>query len=52
MKTIFPITLAVVAGTILMSGPSARASDTDSRIESSAADSYVFKTYQIGRAHV
>ncbi len=45
MKTIFPITLAVVAGTILMSTPSARASDTDSRIESSAANSYVFKTY-------
>jgi osmotically-inducible protein OsmY len=45
MKTIFPITLAVVAGTILMSGMSVRASDTDSRIESSAADSYVFKTY-------
>src|SRR5580698_9822187 len=44
MKTIFPITLAVVASTILMSTPSARASDTDSRIESSAASSYVFKT--------
>ena len=44
MKMIFPSTLAVVAGTILMSGVSARASDTDSRIESSAANSYVFKT--------
>lgn len=45
MKTIFPITLAIVAGTILMSGPSACASDMDNRIESSAANSYVFKTY-------
>ena len=45
MKMIFPSTLAVVAGTILMTSASARASDTDSRIESSAADSYVFKTY-------
>ncbi len=45
MKMIFPSTLALVAGTILMSGMSARASDTDSRIESSAASSYVFKTY-------
>jgi hyperosmotically inducible periplasmic protein len=45
MKMIFPSTLAVVAGTILMSSVSARASDTDSRIESSAASSYVFKSY-------
>lgn len=45
MKVIFPSTLAVVAGTILMSSASVRASDTDSRIESSAANSYVFKTY-------
>jgi len=37
--------LATVAGTILMSSVSVRASDTDSRIESSAANSYVFKTY-------
>ena len=42
---IIPSTLALVAGTILMTGASARASDTDSRIESSAASSYVFKTY-------
>lgn len=42
---IFPSTLAVVAGAILMSNASVRASDTDSRIESSAANSYVFKTY-------
>jgi len=45
MKMIFPSTLAVVAGTILMSSVSVRASGTDSRIESSAANSYVFKTY-------
>jgi hyperosmotically inducible protein len=45
MKMIFPSTLAVAAGTILMSNVSVRASDTDSRIESSAASSYVFKTY-------
>lgn len=45
MKMIFPSTLAVVAGAILMSNASVRASDTDSRIESSAANSYVFKTY-------
>jgi osmotically-inducible protein OsmY len=45
MKMIFPSTLALVAGTILVTSVSARASDTDSRIESSAANSYVFKTY-------
>lgn len=42
---IFPSTLAAVASTILLSSQSVRASDTDSRIESSAANSYVFKTY-------
>jgi osmotically-inducible protein OsmY len=45
MKMIFPSTLAVIAGTILTSTMSVRASDTDSRIESSAASSYTFKTY-------
>lgn len=45
MKMIFPSTLALVAGTMLITSASARASDTDNRIESSAADSYVFKTY-------
>jgi hyperosmotically inducible periplasmic protein len=45
MKMIFPSTFAVVAGTMLMTGLSARASDTDSRIESSSANSYAFKTY-------
>jgi hyperosmotically inducible periplasmic protein len=44
MKMIFPSTLALAAGTILMTGASARASGTDNRIESSAANSYVFKT--------
>ncbi|HXC35207.1 MAG TPA: BON domain-containing protein [Candidatus Acidoferrales bacterium] len=44
MKMIFPSTLALVAGTMLMTDASARASDTDNRIESSAANSYVFKT--------
>src|ERR1700677_3315083 len=44
MKMIYPSTLALVAGTILLSGVSARASDTDNRIESSAANSYMFKT--------
>jgi len=41
----FPSTLAIVAGTLLISSASLRAADTDSRIESSAAKSYVFKTY-------
>jgi osmotically-inducible protein OsmY len=35
----------MAAGAILVTSPSLRASDTDSRIESSAAKSYVFKTY-------
>lgn len=45
MKMIYPSTLAIVAGTLFMTGAPARASDTDSRIEASAANSYVFKTY-------
>jgi len=40
----FPSTLAIVAGTLLITNASAHA-DTDSRIESSATKSYVFKTY-------
>jgi hyperosmotically inducible periplasmic protein len=44
MKTMFPSTLALVAGTMLITGASARASNMDDRIESSAANSYVFKT--------
>jgi len=40
----FPITLAVVVSTMLITSSPLRAADTDSRIESSAADSYTFKT--------
>ena len=45
MKSIFPLTLAVVVSTLLITSPPLRAAGTDSRIESSAAKSYVFKTY-------
>ena len=45
MKSMFPSTLAIAAGTLLISSASLHASDTDSRIESSATKSYVFKTY-------
>ena len=45
MKSNFPITLAVIVSSMLITGSAALASDTDSRIESSAADSYNFKTY-------
>jgi len=45
MKSMFPLTLAtIVAGLIITSSP-LRAADTDSKIESAAAKSYVFKTY-------
>jgi len=44
MKFIFSLTLAAVVSTMLMSSSPARAADTDSRIESSAAKSYTFKT--------
>ena len=44
MKTMFPLTLAAVAGTMLITSTPLRAASTDSRIESSAAQSYVFKT--------
>jgi osmotically-inducible protein OsmY len=44
MKSMFPLTLAVVVSTMLITSPPARAADTDSRIESSAAKSYTFKT--------
>jgi osmotically-inducible protein OsmY len=44
MKSIFPLTLAVVVSSLLITGSPARAADTDSRIESSAAKSYNFKT--------
>jgi osmotically-inducible protein OsmY len=47
MKMKSTCTLAFLAATsaLLVASPSVRASDTDSRIESSAAQSYVFKTY-------
>jgi osmotically-inducible protein OsmY len=45
MKSTYSLALIMAAGAILVTSPSARASDTDSRIESSAAKSYVFKTY-------
>ncbi|HTB82375.1 MAG TPA: BON domain-containing protein [Candidatus Sulfotelmatobacter sp.] len=45
MKSMFPITLATIAGAILISSSPVRAADTDSRIESAANKSYVFKTY-------
>jgi len=44
MKTIFPLTLATVVSTIFISSSPLQAASTDSRIESSAAKSYVFKT--------
>jgi hyperosmotically inducible protein len=44
MKAIFPLTLAAVVSTLLITSSPLRAAGTDSRIESSAAKSYVFKT--------
>jgi osmotically-inducible protein OsmY len=44
MKSLFPLTLAAVVGTLLISSSPLRAASTDSRIESSAAKSYTFKT--------
>ena len=45
MKFMFPLTLAAVVSTMLITSAPLRAADTDSRIESSAAKSYTFKTY-------
>ncbi len=45
MKSMLPLTLATVVSTLLITCPPMRAADTDSRIESSAAASYNFKTY-------
>jgi len=45
MKSMFPLTLAAVVSTMLITSSPVRADDTDSRIESSAATSYTFKTY-------
>ena len=44
MKSILPLTLAAVVSTLLISSSPLRAASTDSRIESSAAKSYTFKT--------
>ena len=44
MKSIFPLTLAAVLSTMLITTSSLQAAGTDSRIESSASKSYTFKT--------
>jgi len=44
MKSIFPLTLAAMVSTLLISSAPLRAASTDSRIESAAAKSYTFKT--------
>jgi osmotically-inducible protein OsmY len=41
----YSLALLAAASTLLVTSPSARASETDARIESSAKQSYVFKTY-------
>jgi len=45
MKTMFPLTLAAVVSSMLITSSPLLAADTDSRIESSATKSYTFKTY-------
>jgi len=45
MKFQYPLSLAAVVSTILLTCAPLQAADTDSRIESSASKSYVFKTY-------
>lgn len=45
MKSMLPLTLATIVAGMLTSTTSLYAADTDSRIESAAAKSYVFKTY-------
>jgi len=44
-KALFPLTLAAVVSSMLITSSPARAASTDDRIESSAAKSYTFKTY-------
>lgn len=44
MKSTYPLALLAATSVLLVTSTSLRASDTDSRIESSAAKSYVFKT--------
>src|SRR5437660_8534772 len=45
MKSTYSLALMAVAGTLLITSASLRASETDDRIEASAKKSYVFKTY-------
>ena len=45
MKSTCTLALLAATSALFVTSPSLRASDTDSRIESSAAKSYVFKTY-------
>jgi hyperosmotically inducible periplasmic protein len=45
MKRIYPLALLAATSVLLASTASVRASDTDERIESSAKQSHVFKTY-------
>ena len=45
MKSTYTLALLAATSALLVTSQSLRASDTDSRIESSAAKSYVFKTY-------
>jgi hyperosmotically inducible periplasmic protein len=45
MKSTCSLALLAVTGALLVTSAPLRAADTDSRIESSAAKSYVFKTY-------
>jgi osmotically-inducible protein OsmY len=45
MKSIYPLALLAAVGTLLVTSPSLRASETDDRIEASAKKTHVFKTY-------
>lgn len=45
LKSNYSLTLLLATGTLLVTSPLLRASDTDDRIEASAKKSYVFKTY-------
>ena len=45
MKSTYPLAFLAATSVLLVTSAPLRASDTDSRIESSAAKSYVFKTY-------
>jgi len=45
MKSMYPLTLATIVAGLLVTTAPVYAADTDSRIETAAAKSYVFKTY-------